>query len=75
MYSEKDSLVVMAIPLEIRVEKHKEFNIKTHTAFVDFERAFDRVNRRKLLEILASDGVPHQIIKVYIMYITETKSQ
>jgi hypothetical protein len=38
MYSEKDSLVVMAIPLEIRVEKHKEFNIKTHTAFVDFER-------------------------------------
>jgi len=40
-----------------------KFNIKTHIAFADFKKASDRVNRRKLLEILANDDVPQQKIK------------
>jgi hypothetical protein len=48
--------------LTILVKKHREF-IETHIAFVDFKEAFDRVSRRKLLEILANDDVPQQTIK------------
>ena len=28
-------------------EKIREFNFQTHVAFIDFEKAFDRVNRNK----------------------------
>jgi len=31
--------------LKILIEKHREFNFKTHTAFLDFKNAFDRINR------------------------------
>jgi hypothetical protein len=44
-------------------------------AFIDFEKAFDNVNRNTLLDVLAVDNVPDQIIRV-IYYITvTTKSQ
>jgi len=54
--------------LKILVEKHREFNIQMHIAFVDFKIAFDRVNTRKLLEILGND-FPQQIkhIQIYKM--------
>jgi hypothetical protein len=43
-------------------------NIEMHIAFVDFKIAFDRVNTRKLLEILGND-FPQQIkhIQIYKM--------
>jgi hypothetical protein len=41
-----------------------EFNIKTPLAFIDFEKAFDNVNRNTLFDILAADNVPNQIIHV-----------
>jgi sorting nexin-29 len=44
--------------MKILIEKHSEFNMETHIAFVDFKKAFDRVNRKELLRILASDKVP-----------------
>jgi len=52
--------------LKILVEKHREFNIKTHIAFADFKKACDRINTRKLLEIVANDTIPQWIIKKYI---------
>jgi hypothetical protein len=46
-----------------------EFNIETHLAFIDFEKAFDNVNRNTLLDILAMDNVPDQIIHaIYNIY-------
>jgi hypothetical protein len=30
------------------IEKHIEFNIPTYTAFIDFKKAFDSVDRDKL---------------------------
>jgi hypothetical protein len=30
------------------IEKRGEFNLKTHMAFLDLEKAFDRVNRNQL---------------------------
>jgi len=34
------------------IEKRREFNLETHTAFLDLEKAFDRVNRNQIWEIL-----------------------
>jgi hypothetical protein len=48
--------------MKILIEKHREFNMETHIAFVDFKKAFDRINRKELLRILASDQVPQQTI-------------
>jgi hypothetical protein len=48
MDSETDNLIVTVILYGKFVSKNKkEFHIKTHTAFVNFKKAFDRVNRRK----------------------------
>jgi len=55
--------------LKILVERQRKFNIKTHIAFVDFKKAFDRVNRRKLLDIVANDDVPQHIKKNLILII------
>jgi hypothetical protein len=53
--------------MKILIEKHREFNMETHIAFVDF----DRINRKELLRILASDQVPQQTIKnIYNLYKT-----
>lgn len=41
---------------------HRQSNIKTHIAFVEFGKAFDRFNRYTLLDILAADNIPDKII-------------
>jgi hypothetical protein len=48
--------------LKLIIEKHREFNIETHLALIDFEKAFDNINRNTLLDILAADNVPDQVI-------------
>lgn len=46
------------------IEKRREFNLETHIAFVDFERAFDCVNRQKLQEIMKERGFPNHLIEI-----------
>jgi hypothetical protein len=50
--------------LKLLIEKHKEFTKETHLAFMDYKKALDHVDRSKLLEMLADDGTPNQIITV-----------
>jgi hypothetical protein len=49
--------------MKILIEKHHGFNMENHIASVDFKTAFDRVNRKELLRIPASDQVPQQTIQ------------
>jgi hypothetical protein len=46
-----------------------QFNLETHFAFPDYVKAFDRVKRNKLFEILQSKTIPNllskSIIKIY----------
>jgi hypothetical protein len=42
--------------------KHREFSIETHLAYIDYKKAFDKVNRHKLIEILIEDNIPNQLI-------------
>jgi hypothetical protein len=57
--------------MKILLEKHREFNMETHIAFVDLKKAFDRINRTKLFEILQNDNILQQIIQnIYNLYKT-----
>ncbi|KAJ4443242.1 hypothetical protein ANN_04910 [Periplaneta americana] len=51
------------------IEKHREYNIPTSIAFIDYEKAFDTVKREKLWEILIARGIPkHLIITIHCLY-------
>jgi hypothetical protein len=40
------------------IEKHREFNLEMHIAFIDYEKAFDRVNRATIWQIMERRGYP-----------------
>ena len=46
------------------IEKHREFNIPTYIAFIDFKKAFDYVDRDKLWIITLSKGIPTRLITI-----------
>lgn len=49
--------------LKLLIEKHKEYNIETHLAFIDYIKAVDNVNRNKLFDILKSDDTPNTLLR------------
>jgi len=53
------------------IEKHREFNIPTYIAFIDFKKAFDSVDRDKLWNIMASEGIPTHLIPIIQRIYTE----
>jgi RNA-binding protein YlmH len=40
------------------LEKFYEYDIDLHLLFIDFKKAFDSINQKKLLESLVSFGIP-----------------
>jgi len=48
--------------IEQTIEKRREFNLENHIAFLDLEKAFDRVNRNQLWQILNKRGIPYHLI-------------
>jgi hypothetical protein len=44
------------------IKKRKEYNIPIFLGFVDYEKAFDRVNRNKLWSIMIKRGFPQHLI-------------
>lgn len=47
------------------IEKHREFNILTHIASIDFGKAFDNLNRAKLSTVLKNRGYLWHLIRVH----------
>lgn len=45
------------------IEKRREFNQPTYFAFIDYEKAFDRVDRGRLWEILRRRGTPVHLVR------------
>ena len=46
------------------IEKHREFNIPTYIAFIDFKKDFDSVDRYKLWTIMSSKEIPAYLITI-----------
>jgi hypothetical protein len=46
------------------IVKHREFNIPTYIAFIDFKKAFDSMDRDKLCNIMASKGIQTHLITI-----------
>jgi hypothetical protein len=45
------------------IEKHREYNIPTYIAFINYEKAFDTISRTKLWKVLNSKGIPQHLIR------------
>jgi hypothetical protein len=48
--------------MKLLIEK-REFNLETHFAFVDYEKAFDKVKWQKLFKILKEKSIPNLLQK------------
>jgi len=49
--------------LKLLIEKRREFNLETHLLFIDYENAFDNIQRQILFNILKSKTHPRHIAK------------
>jgi hypothetical protein len=64
------SYIDNAFTLNQIIEKRREFNMEMHIGFIDLEKAFDRVNKGKLLKILNKSSYPKHLINILeIIYI------
>ena len=50
--------------LRIIIEQSREFNSKLYATFVDFEKAFDSINRSALWKLLYKYGFPQKYINL-----------
>ena len=46
------------------IEQSQEFNTKLYAVFIDFERAFDSLDRNLMWKILETYGIPNKFIKI-----------
>jgi hypothetical protein len=56
------------------MKKNWEHGLELHTLFIDFKQAFDRVNRRKLLEEMNAMGISQKLIRLTEMKTKGTKA-
>jgi hypothetical protein len=55
--------------LKLLIEIRREFNLKTHLLFIDYEKAFD--NRKILFNILKSRHIPDTLLKAIVNIYTQ----
>jgi hypothetical protein len=60
------SCIDAVFSLELILEKRREFNLKTHFLFLDYEKAFDPVNRPKLFNILHKRHFPDPLASALV---------
>jgi len=59
--------------LKVLIEKRREFNLETHLLFVDYETAFDNIQRQILFNILKSWHIPDTLLKAIVDIYTQNK--
>jgi hypothetical protein len=47
--------------MKLLIEKRREFYLETHFAFVNYEKAFDKVKRQKLFNVPKKKGYTKSI--------------
>ena len=59
--------------LKLLIEKRREFNFETHLLFIDYEKAFDNIQRQILFNILKSRHIPDTLLKAIVDIYTQNK--
>jgi hypothetical protein len=60
---EKGDLVQTVFSMKLLIEKRREFNLEIRFGFVDYEKAFDKVQRQKRFSILKEKNIPNLLLK------------
>ena len=48
--------------MKIFFEKRRGINLETHLAFIDYEKAFDRLNRATIWDTVCKRGYPKHLV-------------
>ena len=60
--------------LKLLIEKRRKFNLETHLLFIDYEKAFDNIQRQILFNILKSTHIPDTLLEAIVdIYTKKTK--
>jgi len=59
--------------LKLLIEKRREFNLETHLLFIDYEKAFENIQRQFLFNILKSRHIPDTVLKAIVDIYTQNK--
>jgi hypothetical protein len=59
--------------LKLLIEKRREFNLETHLLFIDYEKAFDNIQRQILSNILQSRHILDTLLKPIVDVYTQNK--
>ena len=59
--------------LKLLIEKRRECNLETHLLFIDYEKAFDNIQRHILFNILKVRHIPGTLLKAIVDIYTQNK--
>jgi len=59
--------------LKLLIEKRREFNLEIHLLFIDYEKAFDNIERLILFNILKSWPIPDTLLQAILDIYTKNK--
>jgi hypothetical protein len=59
--------------LKLLNKKQREYNLETHLLFIDYEKAFESVQRQILFDILKSRNSPDTLLKAIVDIHTQNK--
>ena len=59
--------------LKLLIGKRREFKLETHLLFIDYEKAFDNIQRQILFNILKSRHIPDILLKAIVDIYTQNK--
>jgi hypothetical protein len=54
-------------------EERRELNLKTHFAFMDYGKAFDKAMQQKLFNVLKERNIPNLLLKNILKFIQITQ--
>jgi len=59
--------------LKLLIEIRREFKLEKHLLFIDYEKAFDNIQRQILFNILKSTQIPEALLKAIVDIYTQNK--
>ena len=71
----KRTTVAQILALRRIIEEAKRNNLKAVLTFIDFKKAFDSINRKKMMKILKAYGIPPNLLSAIESTYTNTRAK